>query len=181
MKLQMVKKILMGFCVVTLFAACKKGAGEGGRAFIKGKVYIKNYTAPPGPFILQDEYYAQGENVFIVYGDEPGVGKNVKTSFDGSFQFEYLRKGKYKVFALSDDTSSTINSKTKEIIANVEIKNATETINIPEPIMPPTTRAVVVNRPSVATRPLLLDIETEDIIISVVRTKITDYSYLRFT
>jgi hypothetical protein len=132
MKLQMIKKVLIAVLLLGLFNACTKGPGEGGRAFIKGKVFIKNYTAPPGPFVLQDEYYAQGENVYIVYGDQPGVGKNVKTSYDGSFQFEYLRKGKYKVFAYSDDTSSTLNSKTKEIIADVEIKSASETITIPD-------------------------------------------------
>ncbi len=128
----MIKKVLLGLCLITLMNACKKGAGEGGRAFIKGKVFIKNFTAPPGPFILQDEYYAQGENVYIVYGDQPGVGKSVRTSYDGSFQFEYLRKGNYKVFAYSDDTSSTLNSKTKAIIANVEIKSPTETVSIPD-------------------------------------------------
>lgn len=128
----MIKKIFLAACMITLFATCKKGPGEGGRAFIKGKLFIKNYTAPPCPCSLQDEYYAQDENVFIVYGDEPGVGKSVKTSYDGSFQFEYLRKGKYKVYALSDDTSSTINSKTVEVLVNVEIKDATETVNLPD-------------------------------------------------
>ena len=128
----MVKKIIFSLGIIAIMAACKKGPGEGGRAFIKGKVYVKNYTAPPGPFTLQDEYYAQGENVYIIYGDEAGVGKSVKTSYDGSYQFEYLRKGKYVVYALSDDTSSTINSKTVGIKQIVEIKNATETLTLPD-------------------------------------------------
>ena len=128
----MIKKIILSISIIAVLASCKKGPGEGGRAFIKGKVYVKNYTAPPGPFTLQDEYYAQGENVYIIYGDEAGIGESVKTAYDGSYQFEYLRKGKYVVYALSDDTSSTINSKTVEIKQIVEIKNATETLTLPD-------------------------------------------------
>ncbi|MCC7028929.1 MAG: hypothetical protein IT257_01400 [Chitinophagaceae bacterium] len=123
------KKLLAGALVLALFAACTKGPGEGGRAFIKGKLFVKNYKAYPDT-TLQASYWGQDENVFIVYGDEPGVGKSVKSAYDGSFQFEYLRKGKYKVYALSDDRASGINSKTKEVLVEVEIKNATETIDI---------------------------------------------------
>jgi hypothetical protein len=125
----MMKKLLAGALVLALFAACTKGPGEGGRAFIKGKLYVKNYKAYPDT-TLQASYWAQDENVFIIYGDEPGVGKSVKSAYDGSFQFEYLRKGKYKVYALSDDRASGINSKTKEVLVEVEIKSATETVDI---------------------------------------------------
>lgn len=126
------KIYIVVFAIMMWFCSCTKGPGEGGRAFIKGKIFIKNYTAPPCPCSFQGEYYAQGENVYIVYGSDPGVGKTVKTSFDGSFQFDYLRKGKYKVFALSDDTTSTLNSKSLEKIVEVEIKSASETITIPD-------------------------------------------------
>lgn len=125
----MIKKILFGICAIAIFTACKKGPGEGGRAFIKGKIYVKNYKAYPDT-TLQAEYFGQDENVFIVFGEGPGIGKSVKSSYDGSFQFEYLRKGKYKVYALSDDRASGINSKTIAEIRDVEIKKATETVDV---------------------------------------------------
>lgn len=126
------KKILLASATILLFATCKKGPGEGGRAFITGKLFVKNYTSPPCPCSLKEQYYAQGENVFIIFGDEPGVGESVKTSYDGSFRFQYLRKGKYKIFSLSKDTSSTTNSKTVESMVEVEIKKSNETINLPD-------------------------------------------------
>ncbi|HMN32227.1 MAG: hypothetical protein IT215_00800 [Chitinophagaceae bacterium] len=130
------KKILLLLPLIFLYnSSCKKGPGEGGRAFIKGKVYIKNYTSAPCPCYLKEEYYAQGENVYIQYGDEPGVGRSVKTSYDGSYQFMYLRKGKYKVFALSKDTASITKSKTIEVLQEVEIKKSNENIELPDIII----------------------------------------------
>lgn len=122
--------VLVTIAVIALFFACKKGAGEGGRAFIKGKIFVRNFTNPPCPCFLKEEYYGQGEQVYIVYGDEPGVGDNVRCSYDGSFQFSYLRKGKYKVFALSKDTLSITNGKTIEALKEVEITKANQTLDI---------------------------------------------------
>lgn len=113
------------------FSACKKSPGEGGRAFITGKVYVRDYTAAPCPCYLKGEYYAQGENVYINYGDEPGVGKSVKTDNNGVYQFSYLRKGKYKVYAISNDTS-TVSNRTIAVIKEIEIKKATEKANLPD-------------------------------------------------
>ena len=108
--------VLFAFFIVS---ACKKAPGEGGFATITGKVYVKDYN----PFftLLNAEYYAQGQNVFIIYGDGPGVGNSVKTSYDGTFVFEFLRKGKYKVYSISKDSTSITSNKTKEILVEVEI------------------------------------------------------------
>ena len=108
--------VLFVFC----FTACKKEAAPGGKSNIKGKVYVKNYD--PSFTILLSEYYEQGENVFITFGNETTVGDNVKTSYDGSFIFPYMRIGKYKIWAVSKDSSSTDPSATKAIIQEIEIK-----------------------------------------------------------
>ncbi len=91
--------------------------------------------SPPCPCYLKEEYYAQGENVYIQYGDEPGVGKSVKTAYDGSFQFMYLRKGKYRVYALSKDTASVTKSKTVAVIQEVDITKSNQTITLPDIII----------------------------------------------
>lgn len=119
-------------CFALAFTSCKKEPGEGGFATIQGKLYVKDYNQ----FftLINGEYYAQGENVYIVYGDGPGVGNSVKTSYDGTFVFEFLRKGKYKVFAISKDSSAAfINSnKTKEVMMEVEIKEKKQKVVLPD-------------------------------------------------
>jgi len=109
------------------FVSCKKPAGEGGRAFINGKVYVKNYNA--AFTAISSEYYGQGENVYITYGDNTVVGNNTKTSYDGSYEFPYLRKGKYKIFVVSKDLTS---SATISVIKEVEITERKQVINLPD-------------------------------------------------
>ena len=54
----------------------------------------------------QGEYNAPDYDVFIIYGDDNNISDDdVKTSYDGSFEFKNLREGNYKVFAYSEDLS----------------------------------------------------------------------------
>ncbi len=119
---------LLAIGLTLAFTACKKPAGEGGQATIKGRLYVRNYNA--SFTILNDQYYAQGEQVYIIYGDETAVGNNVRTSYDGSFEFPYLRKGNYKVYALSKDSTST-SSKTIAVLMNVSITKKKEVVTLP--------------------------------------------------
>lgn len=116
--------------LVTLFSYCKKEAGPGGKANIKGKVFVKNYDL--SYTILLSEYYEQGENVYITYGNETTVGDNVKTSYDGSFVFPFMRKGKYKIWAVSKDSSSLDPAATLAIIKEVEITERKGDVTIPD-------------------------------------------------
>ena len=123
------KKLIYIFCAtmaITIFA-CKKDPGQGGFATIHGKLlvidYNSNYTA------VNDSFYAQGENIFITYGSDSSVADNVKTSFNGEFKFDYLRKGKYTIFAVSKD-STTTSSKTKAVIKHIEITEKKQNIDI---------------------------------------------------
>ena len=127
--MKMKKTILLPLAFfLLLLSSCKKTSGEGGFATLKGKVFIKDYDA--SFTILNAEYYGQGETVYIIYGNDPGVGNSVKTSYDGTFVFEFLRKGKYKVYVLSKDPSVPAASKTKEIAADVEITKKKQTIEL---------------------------------------------------
>ena len=130
MKIKTLLKTVCIFAICISFSSCKKGPGEGGRATIKGRVKIKSYNKEFT--ILKDEYYSQGENVYITYGDNTAVQENTKTSYDGTFEFPYLRKGKYKVFVVSKDSTSPDLTATISIIKEVEITAKKQTIEIPE-------------------------------------------------
>lgn len=114
------KQIILILVLLSLnFFSCKKQPGEGGFASIEGKVYVKNYDAFFS--ILNSQYYLPGETVYIIYGDGTEIGNTVKTSYDGSFKFNYLRKGKYKVYVLGKDSSSANRSNPKEELREVSI------------------------------------------------------------
>ncbi len=125
------------FCLVVLICgACKKPAGPGGKASIKGKVYIKDFNASAFGAPIS-EFYGAGENVYISYGNDNAVGNNVNTSIDGSFEFLYLNKGHYKIFALSRDTTIHIagSNKTLPVIIEVDITSNKQVVNLDDIII----------------------------------------------
>ncbi|MEA3494658.1 MAG: hypothetical protein U9R42_01340 [Bacteroidota bacterium] len=100
------KKIVLSiFVVIAIFLlqSCEKTEGEGGTASIIGKVFVKDYNSEFTT--LKAEYYAPDEEVFIVYGNDVVYNDNFKTHYDGTYLFEYLRKGKYTIFVYSKDSS----------------------------------------------------------------------------
>ena len=116
----MSNKITLFIILVSLtFFSCKKQPGEGGFASIEGKVYVKNYDAYFS--ILLSEYYLPSETVYIVYGDGTEVGNTVKTSYDGSFKFNYLRKGTYKVYVIGEDSTAATRYNPKIELTEVNI------------------------------------------------------------
>ena len=115
-------RLLIVLALLTSLFACKKGPGPGGQCSISGKVFahaVKNVGFTH--YTLDTSYYAGAENVFISYGDEPGVGQTVRTAEDGSFLFEYLLPGKYKVYAVSRDTNNKFNN-VKRVVTLQEIE-----------------------------------------------------------
>lgn len=110
--------------ILFAFNACTKGAGPGGRASIKGKVFARNYN---NSYIKTDSGYIAGQKVFIKYGDIAGVGDNVDTDLNGEFVFPYLRKGNYTVYILSkrlyNNTLDTTVSQTVTIADRKEVKS----------------------------------------------------------
>ncbi len=119
--------VTIAFALLT-FHSCKKVPGEGGFASIEGKLYVKNYDATFT--IITSEYYLPGENVYIIYGDDTEIGNTIKTSYDGSFKFNYLRKGKYKVYAIGKDPSKPSLSVPKETLLEVTITKKKEKVDL---------------------------------------------------
>ncbi len=118
--------------------SCNSGPGPGGQAMITGKIYANSYTVNNNftTYAKTDSGYAANVSVYLVYGDDPTYGDNVKTGPDGTYQFKYLRKGKYKVYAYSfiytrattdsavvvetEITGKKDNSQLKDIVVNLK-------------------------------------------------------------
>ncbi len=122
------------------FYGCKKDEGLGGTSTIQGKIIVYDYDASfqnPVPLKI---YPAIDENVYIIYGPDGTVyDDDFKTSFDGSYEFKYLQKGKYKLFAYSEDSSGAAIGNpsladTPEFI-EVEITSNGSTVTAPDLII----------------------------------------------
>jgi hypothetical protein len=120
--------IIVASICATLFSSCSKEEGEGGTSKIKGKLYVKDYDSQFNNII--DEYYLYDEFVYIIYGDDEVYSDRFKTHYDGTYQFEYLRKGNYKLFAYSKDTSQVYPEKIIPIITEVEISENYQTVEV---------------------------------------------------
>lgn len=104
---------------VALFSSCSKEPGEGGNSIVKGQVIERRYIIYPGNYT---EKALTDEDVFICYGiDDNTVDDRIRTSFDGSFKFSELRKGKYRVFVYSEDTAAGNRGNPVVVIKDVEI------------------------------------------------------------
>lgn len=109
-------KILVSLVFILVFISCEKDAGEGGNSSIYGKVWVRDYNA--NFTLLQYWYYGQDEDVFIIYGNNKSYSDKISTNFDGTFEFRYLRPGKYRIYSYSKDStmvSSALVANGKEI------------------------------------------------------------------
>jgi hypothetical protein len=120
-------KFFLGSTFLVLFLiSCSKYEGEGGSATIKGVIREQKYNSL-GNVIA--EYPIGDQDVYIIYGNgNTFYDDDIKTSYDGSFQFRYLKKGSYKIFVYED--CSTCPSGKKEIIVPVEITKNNQTVTL---------------------------------------------------
>jgi len=118
--------ILLGVILPALFfTSCKKEAGEGGTSSIYGKIMVKDYNSTYT--VLEEEYYGQDIDVFIIYGDDKTYSERIRSNYDGVFEFKYLRKGIYHVYAYSEDSTLQTNAMIP-IIRDVEITENSEEV-----------------------------------------------------
>jgi hypothetical protein len=96
-------KLMMIFAFTYLLSSCKKPPGPGGKATVTGRVFAVDWDNTQR--VVLSRKYSPGEKVYIVYGDRNVVGNDVRTNSDGTFEFRFLNKGHYKVFANSLDTT----------------------------------------------------------------------------
>lgn len=98
--------ILAGFCI--LLGSCEKEPGSGGRSTIYGKILVKDYNATFT--VLEEIYYGPEIWVYIIYGDDRDYGDRIQTSYDGTYEFKYMRPGTYHVYAYSKDSTLQTNA-----------------------------------------------------------------------
>ena len=119
--------LLIGAFLIAL-TSCKKGAGDGGTSTLRGKIYGIDYNAD---FSMRlDSGYVPDENVYIIYGDNKTYDDNTNTSYDGTYEFKYLRKGKYTIYAYSKDSATAVAFGTKAVLQTVEITDNRSTVEV---------------------------------------------------
>ena len=107
------------FLSFILLMACEKEEGVGGTSTITGKVKVREYN---GNFTyLIGEYYGGDQDVYLIYGTDSVYSDKFTTSYDGTYRFEYLREGAYKVFAYSLDSASYPLDRKMEVMKEITI------------------------------------------------------------
>lgn len=124
--------------MVILLSGCKKDEGIGGTSTIKGLIMVNDFDhgfQSPQPV---EVYAARAEKVYVIYGlDHTTYDNDYSTSYDGSYEFKYLQKGKYRIFAYTKDTTGayngTINFNAMKIalFEDVEIKSNGSVVTVP--------------------------------------------------
>ncbi|HOO85126.1 MAG TPA: hypothetical protein PLS94_11200 [Prolixibacteraceae bacterium] len=124
-KLRGILVVFLGISTM-LLNSCTQNEGFGGSSHIKGKMVTRYFNHDFTVF--QGEEPAVDEEVFILFGDNSNIGDNTDTSFDGTFEFEYLWPGKYQLFVKTDDSTGVSLDQTT-IKYNIDLKKS-ETNNI---------------------------------------------------
>ncbi|MBI5540392.1 MAG: hypothetical protein HY951_10070 [Bacteroidia bacterium] len=125
-------KLILPLIILTMvvLSSCSKKPGEGGSSNIKGKVYAKYYNKTFT--LLEGQGYAPDKDIYIIYGDEASYGDRTRTNYDGTYEFQFLRKGKYRIYVYSKDSTLTIPSGVNSIITDVEITGNRQTVIVPD-------------------------------------------------
>lgn len=121
-----IKLFLFLFLFLFTFSFCSKVEGPGGAVTVKGIVIERDHVG-----LNVFEYPAIDQDVYIIYGNENSFyDDDVKTSYDGTFEFRYLQKGDYQVFAYSDvnpiDQTAENPSATTEVLSSISIAEKNE-------------------------------------------------------
>lgn len=97
---------------------------DDGSASIKGRVFLINYlnSSEYPNLIVKDTSLAQDQDIFITYGNHAFHDDKIETTYDGTFLFQDLIKGNYKVFLYSED----ITGKTEDIVIMHEVSISSE-------------------------------------------------------
>jgi hypothetical protein len=128
-------KLFLGFFFLSsiFLTSCENGPGTGGKSTIRGKVIVREYNESFS--VIRDEYPGAKEDVYIVYGDDYVYGDRFETSYDGTYEFNYLREGNYTVYAYSKDSTNMVASEQVAVIQQVEITGKDQVVEVPDIII----------------------------------------------
>ena len=121
-----IKKMIFTLSLVSisLLSSCKKSAGEGGNSTITGKIMVEEWNATFDVHI--SDHPGADVDIYIIYGDDATYGNKIKSGPDGIFEFKYLRKGMYTLYAYSKDATPAGKNAKK---VNVEITKKKQTVD----------------------------------------------------
>ncbi|MHC1708686.1 MAG: hypothetical protein AB9842_14340 [Bacteroidales bacterium] len=120
--------VLMLFILMGLASSCSKEEGEGGTSSLFGRVLVRDYNATFT--VLQEEYYAPERDVYLIYGDDKTYSERVRTNYNGTYEFKYLRPGNYHIFVYSKDSTLQTNAPVP-VIRDVNIPGNHKEIEVP--------------------------------------------------
>jgi len=132
-KVQLIFLSVALLSITLLFTNCKKEEGEGGKATIRGKVFAKYYNKTFTNLISTG--YEPEYDVYIVYGNNESFNDRTRTNYDGTFEFDFLRPGKYTVYVYSKDSTQsvyTIPSGEYPVISEAEIGKKDKEVVLPD-------------------------------------------------
>lgn len=119
------KKFVFLLMFPMIILSCNKVEGEGGTSSITGKLIVNDVN---GAGVVQATFAGADEDVFIIYGkDNTTHNDKVSTSYDGSYRFDNLTAGTYKVFSYSK--CDTCDSGSKEVVVDVVISDKKQVIS----------------------------------------------------
>lgn len=128
----MKKKLVLFFSLCTLLMSCRKIEGQGGSSEIVGKVFIQDRNIDGEA--VGDKYAAQDERVYLIYGPDGTIyDDDFRTSFDGSYRFQFLTNGTYRIFAYQECPSCEKND--DPVIQTVEINSRNQTVVVPDIVL----------------------------------------------
>ncbi len=131
LKIYFMKKIVFLSAILSLLISCNKTEGQGGTSSIKGKITVENYN---GSGTLKATYPAEDEKVFIIYGsDNTTYSDKTTTSYDGTYRFDNLTPGTYKIYSYSK--CSTCDSGQEAVVVTVEVSGKKQDADAPEIII----------------------------------------------
>ena len=117
-------RLIIFLSVLFLGISCSVEEGKGGRATIKGKVFVQDFNAEGTNLLVED--YAPDWEVFIIYGDDDYYGERVTTNYEGTYEFDFLHEGTYTVFAYSKCDACANNK--EAILIETEIVDKDEVV-----------------------------------------------------
>ena len=118
-----------------ILQSCKKVEGEGGQASIHGEIWGVEYNNI-GEIIL--EYPLPEERVYIIYGKHDSTSNsiyddNMRTSYNGKFEFPYLKAGYYTIYAYTKCSECWAGK--EPVFAEVNIPKGEKEVHLENPIL----------------------------------------------
>jgi hypothetical protein len=131
----MKNSIYIIFFSIFVIVSCRKVEGPGGTSRIKGKLKVENFNSQGT--VLEGTYAGADFDVYIMYGDKDSTADdNVKSSVDGSFEFNFLENGKYTIYIYEDLLPAVAGASTKKaVVYSTEITKRKSEIDLGEIII----------------------------------------------